>query len=157
MSQQQHESGRETDALVARVVMGLDTVSRSHEGSDWEIARGMTRRDDFMRCKRCLTSRKKASRTRWDDSAPCVPRVPAYSTDIAAAMLVVERMRDLWTKYTEQQGDRPFRDWSPPPFHDRMFFESLQRHADRRWPWAFLYVTPLAICRAALAAVEQQS
>jgi hypothetical protein len=82
--------------------------------------------------------------------------IPPYSTDIAAAMLVVERMRDLWTKYTEQQGDRPFRDWSPPPFHDGIFFESLQRHADRRWPWAFLYVTPLAICRAALAAVEDQ-
>lgn len=79
--------------------------------------------------------------------------LPAFSSDIGAAWLVVEHMRDLWTAATSGVSglDNDF----PRPFDDTQFFERLHRHADRRWPWAFLYVTPDAICRAFLAAVNE--
>jgi hypothetical protein len=81
-----------------------------------------------------------------------VEPVPPFSTDIAAAWRIVEHMRDLWTEYTERQGDKPPMLWEPAPFDDGAFFERLHRKADRRWPWAFFYVTPTAICQAALTA-----
>lgn len=80
--------------------------------------------------------------------------VPSYSTDIAAAWLVVERLRDMWTTATE--GVDGLDNTFPRPFDDGAFFDKLHRHADRRWPWAFLYVTPEALCRAALAAVHTE-
>jgi hypothetical protein len=81
------------------------------------------------------------------------PCLPPYSTDIAAAWEVVEHLRDLWTKATEgvQGWDNSF----TPPFDDEAFFDMLHRHADRRWPWAMLYVTPEAICKAALACLAE--
>ncbi len=84
-------------------------------------------------------------KTTWD-------HLPPFSTDIAAAWHVVEKMRDLWTEATNgvHGSDNSFE----RPFDDGAFFDVLHRNADRRWPWAFLYVTPEAICRAALAALE---
>jgi hypothetical protein len=70
----------------------------------------------------------------------------------SAAGEVLEKLREMWTEATN--GASGFDDDFPKPFDDGAFFNSLHRHADRRWPWAFLYATPLAICRAALAAVE---
>lgn len=78
--------------------------------------------------------------------------IPPYSSDMVSAWLVIEHMRDLWSAYTERQGDKPPMMWDTAPFDDGAFFERLHRHADRRWPWAFLYVTPEAICQAALDA-----
>lgn len=81
-----------------------------------------------------------------------VPETPFYSRDIAAAWLVVEKLRDDWSKATE--GVHGTDDSFERPFDDARFFEALHRHTDRRWPWAFLYVSPLAICVAALKAVS---
>lgn len=78
--------------------------------------------------------------------------VPHYSTDIAAAWMLVERLRDMWTAATS--GSSGMGDDFAHPFDDLAFFEHLHRSADRRWPWAFLYVTPEAICEAFLSAVE---
>lgn len=94
-----------------------------------------------------------AAQTRWIG-------VPAYSTEIAAAWTLVEHMRDLWTAATEGSTDRPnlpgsFRSFVAP-FDDGAFFDVLHRNADRRWPWAFLYVTPEAIVTAFLAAMDAQ-
>ena len=67
--------------------------------------------------------------------------------NIADAWMVVERLRDQWTAATVQSEGHS--DDFIHPFDDREFFEYLHRSADRRWPWAFLYVTPRAICEAA--------
>lgn len=77
--------------------------------------------------------------------------IPAYSADIAAAWQVVEHLRDMWTAATD--GVSGFDDTFARPFDDTAFFQSLHRNADRRWPWAFLYVTPYTLCIAALGAV----
>jgi hypothetical protein len=80
--------------------------------------------------------------------------IPRYSTDIAAAWTIIEMMRDMWTAATEPSsgGEDDFEH----PFDDYEFFERLRRWADRRWPWALLYVTPYDICRAALMAWEDE-
>ena len=89
--------------------------------------------------------------------------VPHYSTDIAAAWTVVEKMRDMWTEATDswpRLGDPLFDQETlhpeafPKPFDDSAFFDLLRRSTDRRWPWLFLYITPKAICCAALAALH---
>lgn len=87
-----------------------------------------------------------------ESAKPLLYAGPHFSTRIEAAWLIVEHLRDLWTEYTDRQGDRPSMLWDPAPFDDGAFFEQLHRKADRRWPWAFLYATPGAICRAALTA-----
>lgn len=80
-----------------------------------------------------------------------------YSTDLRLAWALVEILRDQWTAATEGASDLNlpghFRSFIAP-FDDGAFFDVLHRNADRRWPWAFLYVTPEAICRAFLAAIE---
>lgn len=87
-----------------------------------------------------------ALRDRYDEYG----LVPHYSTSIEAAWDIIEHMRDQWTAATE--GVDGFSDFDRP-FDDGAFFDILHRNADRRWPWAFLYVTPHAICIAALRAV----
>lgn len=69
-------------------------------------------------------------------------------TDMNDAWMIVTKLRDAWTAATEGVSglDPDF----PRPFDDTCFFDLLRRNADRRWPWAFLYVTPRAICLAAL-------
>lgn len=81
--------------------------------------------------------------------------VPRYSTDIAAAWIIVEHLRDQWTEATAGVSgwDNNFQS----PFHDAHFFDRLHRHADRRWPWAFLYVTPQAIVDAFLAMKDNEA
>ena len=76
--------------------------------------------------------------------------IPDYAGDISEAWRIVEKMRDMWTNATS--GVSGANDDFERPFDDGYFFERLHRNADRRWPWAFLYVTPDAICLAALLA-----
>lgn len=75
--------------------------------------------------------------------------MPALSEDMTDCwQWVVAPFRDQWTAATEHCTPR-----NPnftPPFDDGYFFDVLHRYADRRWPWAFLYITPEAICRAAI-------
>lgn len=87
--------------------------------------------------------------TWWDDGQPRLG-FPDYSTNMGDAWLVVTHLRDLWTAATENVPG--WQDSFNRPFDDAAFFERLQRHADRRWPWAMLYMTPAAICKAALLA-----
>lgn len=84
----------------------------------------------------------------WQDG-----EIPHYSTRMDDAWLVVAHLRDLWTAATANVGNR---DDFPRPFADAEFFEHLHRHADRRWPWAMLYMTADAICRAALLSVIEE-
>lgn len=114
-------AGRELDALVAERVMG------------WKL----------------FASEPGYGRPPHQITLVLTP-IPHYSTDIAAAWIIVEKLRDMWTEATE--GVSGFVDDFPRPFDDNVFFEYLHRRADRRWPWAFLYVTPHNICRAALKA-----
>lgn len=75
------------------------------------------------------------------------------SQNIADAWDVITKLRDMWTAATDGVDglDNDF----PRPFDDDRFFEHLHRSADRRFPWAVLYMTPLEICRAALLAVKK--
>lgn len=88
----------------------------------------------------------------WQDSEAQYG-MPDYSTCMDDAWLVVAYLRDLWTAATDNVGNN---DDFPRPFADMEFFEHLHRHADRRWPWAMLYMTPDAICRAALLSVIEE-
>lgn len=144
---------REIDCHVAEQVMGWKIKGKDSDWRWWGIPPGWT--------------------------GPETVEIPHYSSDIAAAWKVVERMRDLWTAWTakcdreaayakflkmSEKENEKYLDPSgivdeistemagPRPFSDEAFFNRLHRHADRRWPWAFLYADPLAICQAAIAA-----
>lgn len=73
---------------------------------------------------------------------------PAYSADMGDAWLIIGVFRDMWSQATD--GVSGLNDEFARPFDDGYFFERLHRFADRRWPWALLYLTPEAICKAAL-------
>jgi hypothetical protein len=90
--------------------------------------------------------------THPDGLRTSVDGLPRFSADIAAAWIIVEHLRDQWTEATAHVPGSATS--FPTPFDDGAFFDVLHRHADRRWPWAFLYVTPEAICRAFLTATE---
>lgn len=104
-----------------------------------------------------LSDRHQPRMASWDTHAAWLDRLtillPHYSTRMDDAWLVVAHLRDLWTAATDNVGNR---DDFPRPFADTEFFEHLHRHADRRWPWAMLYLTPDAICRAALLSVIEE-
>ncbi len=74
--------------------------------------------------------------------------MPQFSIDMAKAWDVVEELRLRWTEATEKSNgvDNDF----AHPFDDEVFFESIRSDAQRRWPWTFLYATPMNICIAAL-------
>jgi hypothetical protein len=152
--------GRELDALVAEKVFGWTYWRSKHghwiidtpDGRHFEPLFGKVRNYDPE------TSERLPDPNWWDGLSD---ELPYYSTDIAAAWEVVARLRDLWTEATRDmdgvtnrvmRSDGSWVDFTPP-FDDMEFFEYLHRHADRRWPWAFFYVTPEAICKAALLAV----
>lgn len=139
---------RELDEQVHVEVMGKDLGNRFHTEADWEKARGMTRREDFWRCRRCRTGRKKASRTQWDLSQLCVPSVPAYSTDISAAMTVVFAMRARGFLFELQNPPG----WLSVVKREQawaalFWIDESQRHT-------MAATAPEAICRAALAALS---
>ena len=72
---------------------------------------------------------------------------PAYDREMGAAWLIVERFRDMHTEMIGQFA-------RPKLFNDSAFFDTLFHVTARHnWPWAMLYATPEAICRAALAAL----
>jgi len=144
---------RELDCQVAEKVMGWKVKGKDSDWCWWGIPPGWT--------------------------APESVEIPRYSSDIASAWKVVERMRDLWTAYTArmdreaaykkflemtQEQKAMYLDPSgiveaisvemagPEPFSAEAFFNRLHRKIDRRWPWAFFYLDPFLICEAAVAA-----
>jgi hypothetical protein len=136
------EAGRDLDALVAMHVMGVDLAAECG-GYQGEKA--------FDSCSGWVCTRCGAEGSWGEDFDHTIQPFP-YSTQIEAAWQVVEKLRDEWTAATETVPGTN-RVVPDKPFDDEVFFNFLHRQADRRWPWAFLYVTPLAICEAALRAV----
>lgn len=139
-----HRELRELDAQISRRVFNVP-VWFPYDNDD-------APNEDERRAPFYDTPEAHDDLTGWD--------VPRYSSDMAAAWQVVERLRDLWTEATDRHfGGLPAPEQAvaartfTPPFDDGVFFEVLHRHADRRWPWAFLYATPEVICRAALRAL----
>lgn len=134
---------RELDALIAEKIFGWHVerfVWGGFEGEVWMT--DPSRKDEPPSQRMNVTINPKP-----------------FSTDITAAWTIVEHMRDLWTEATDGASDinlpGHFRSFIAP-FDDGAFFDVLHRNADRRWPYAFLYVTPEAICRAALAALAEE-
>lgn len=149
---------RELDVQVAGKIMGWTIKGKDSDWRWWGVPPGWTE--------------------------PQSVEIPRYSSDMAAAWKVVERMRDLWTAWTEGMNkNRPaaieklyrmtaeekarYLDPSgivdailvemagPQPFSDEAFFNRLHRKIDRRWPWAFFYLDPVLICEAAVAAFPE--
>ena len=128
------EAGRGLDTLMATQVMEWHVAPWSDEtdgGTNWIDSTG-----------KCVAPHSVSEHPRWRWSP---------STDFAAAWMVMEKLRDMWTVAT-QEVDGFDNDFGRP-FDDGVFFDVLRRNADRRWPWALLYLTPEIICRAALLAV----
>lgn len=146
MSEQQHEAGRETDALVARVVFGWVVEPRIEHEMDPAFFSGHA-----ASMYRVIGERpylvppgmvgKTAGAREEIDGMVIGGDLPAYSTDIAAAMTVVEKIGgyvDLLRR--DHSGD--YVEWI-------VWIESRGE--------ATAPTLPLAICRAALAAAEGQS
>lgn len=141
MTEQQHEAGRETDALVARAVMGIDTEEREWCEQWAPLPGGGTYHE---RCQRCGSQRATYGMAEAK-TGPCRIPVPAYSTDIAAAMLVVERLMGQSWAFDVTTWDVEQTDVYRVTF-GRAFYPLARMNAP---------TLPLAICRAALAAKQE--
>lgn len=140
MSSTTMEAGRELDARVGEKVMGQDMEVRpAHEWRPlWE---GMLGAEDRSRiCNRCGLS----TLGEHEEGGSCRIFTPPYSTDISAAWEVVEALiaRGLYVKVEDgYPADSDERAW-----HCRL-------HHGFSWEDAWAPTAPLAICRAALAAL----
>lgn len=127
------EAGRELDALVAGRVMGERVESRRFVFRNY---------GDWM-----------YSDTADYDEGPCIPvdavkgYLPAYSTDIAAAWLVVEKMREAeWCGALDSLGFDGA-EW-------RCVLWATHGDDPTTFHHGRGHTAPLAICRAALAAIR---
>jgi hypothetical protein len=124
------DAGRALDALVAEKVMGWTALHRRDGGSAEYL--GTVPDNSFVGAS---TAKRIPGKTY------CVPE---YSTDIAAAWLVVERMRaDGWWPEVKYLVD-----WD----NAAKWYAACHR-PPHQWS-ATAATAPLAICRAALAALE---
>lgn len=147
------EAGRELDALVAEKVMGITGIRQitvigatvtqepGWSGKSYQMPDGRMGRPAYV--------------------------VPRYSSDIAAAWLVVERLAEtgLWVSlcdmrhgcYTEDGA--PWRGWFAEICdveQDEKFGPCVVSHEFSEHPWSASAPTaPLAICKAALQAVAR--
>lgn len=145
-------AGRELDALVAERVMGW-AVDREHKYGTYRC--GTFTRDDNT----------KVGFPPSDTERKRYKSVPHYSTDISHAWQVVERLRTLgWLVRVQEMPDGfPYRDdmTGEPTFTALalcLLYPVAQREAGVRHVRehrAMADSTPLAICRAALAAMEK--
>ena len=125
-------AGHELDAMVAEKVMGWTAVEAKYTGasSQWFVPSGV---NPFSRPNPNMRQ-----------------QVPAYSTDIAAAWLVVDKMlADGWELDTGIEKKARLEDgqWV-------VEFNSSTHNAEHsRGPRAIAHTAPLAICKASLAAV----
>lgn len=142
MSEQQHEAGRETDALVARAVMGIDTEEREWCEQWAPLPGGGTYHEQ---CQRCGQRRAVYGMTDLM-SGPCRIRIPAYSADIAAAMSVFEAMVEMTGAGSISADMEDAR--------GQGFIVGVSFGFDDESGGAAMGPLPLAICRAALAAVQ---
>lgn len=126
-------AGREMDALVAEKVMGAKWDEKRCRVCGWPLdpEGGLCRPDD------CSERPQRKGDGRADAHA-------FYSTDITAAWLVVERMREMGyalDSWSSGNGD------TDHPWTDAIFVKELDETLCREKTF------PLAICRAALKAV----
>lgn len=148
----EHDAGRETDALIAERVMGLEIIDRAwpcgNEPECGEYEAALSRETDALigwRTTPDVIYKAHEYPTEWEPLYKtqlglwCKP-VPHYTTDIAAAWLVVDAMRA-----------RGWRVMIYDDMDDRVFIVQFGKagRVSRNAPTA-----PLAICRAALAALE---
>lgn len=135
------EAGRELDRLVAERVMGWRVFGTPEVYAYWtEPYEGEKRLGDM-------------------------PSLPRFSTDIAAAWTVVERMREMkWLVRVQEMPDNyPYLDnmTGEPLFYAKAYvtMEWMPRISERTGKLvmprcARATTAPLSICRAALAAAE---
>lgn len=160
MSEQLAElAGRDLDAVVAVRVMGWEWLERLEDlyqrprkviypplGPDWI-------RFNYFWDK---YSPAQPTTERFSDWDECCKRVdgatgmPRYSTDIAAAMEVVEKMRESWS--VEIYCDFPDREWN---------VTFCKRDPEAQWIQTDTHSVdseslPEAICRAALIATREK-
>lgn len=128
MTRRNTEAGRELDALIAEKVMGGKAFP----------ARQPTREGSYGTREYDLTQEPVFD---WIPPSGILSELPEFSTDIAAAWLVVEKMRDNGhlANIGHGQGDLPAR---------RIFFADFISRRKRTHESA--ETLPLAICRAAL-------
>lgn len=144
------EAGRELDARIAEVVFGLTIVHRAWpcytppDGSTYEAATDGN--DRSWGAVLDIVYQVREPHEDWRDQLGlwCKP-VPFYSTDIAAAWLVIDalRARGMWLEELSGRYRECYRagfSWRNP---DRVL---LYRQA-------MALTAPLAICRAALEAL----
>lgn len=124
------EAGRELDAEVARRVMEIEPIRVNDDISVFTIRRDWLDEGDYYY---------------YEADKSGTYELPHYSTDIAAAWEVVERLRE---RYDRQLEVRPY----------SLKLSNAYRVAIRDVHAELDYVTaptaPLAICLAALAVVE---
>ena len=114
-------AGREMDALVAEKVMGWSRGTYHSDGVD------------YLR----------------DPEGTSHLNVPQYSTDIAAAWQVVEKIRTKYPVIRISTGDLMGKYWQ---CHMADAWREVSHEDDSDW-FANAPTAPLAICRAALLAV----
>ena len=127
-------AGRELDALIAEKVMGLPPEQWRHDAPGCE--------DIYYNvCNRCGLSQNSKSDAEFYQER--CPEPAPYSTDIAAAWLVVEKLR-LAVVSGDDPKDGSHGYWAgvPVPLGGNME------------DWRGADTAPLAICRAALAAAQ---
>lgn len=151
-------AGRELDRLVAERIMGWTGVHFQNPGEGFET--GLLYGTPPVGCPQV---------------------VPSYSCDKWGAWTLVERIRESHKAWCEKLAEclveavRRFEGMSdelktsycndpdvlanelagPKPFDFDVFFSRIQRTVERRWPYAFLYITPEMICRSAIAALSE--
>ncbi len=160
------QAGPELDAAIGKLmgldVLGVSGCSREPECGEWEPTghwaesgrEGAPRAVYLRRCC-CEFARAEDPRT-FGHTSFCLGVVPAYSSEIAAAWLVVEKLRSRKVDVMIFQGER------------REFPSEIRDRSDDQWECALWWQengehrettqhadTPAeAICRAALRAVK---
>jgi hypothetical protein len=167
MSEQKQEAGRELDALIAERVMGIVPCDKWRKTNLGSAGGPALMKDDGD----CPHERDKCYSVITTASIYGVIGGPRkYSTDIKAAWKVVERLRtDGWlVRVQEMPNEEPFlmgagwRDEENLELHMRamcQLYPSKRQREGRamfRDIVAFEDSTPLAICKAALAAVNNK-
>lgn len=132
MSQQQRGAGRDLDAEIHARVMGIEWDASRCRVCGWKLAGHIM---DGCVADNCAMRPHPYPRA----DAP-----PHYSTDIAAAFQVVEKMRDRGAELTLATK---FNAWRVHIGFAAPDYRSILEYAD---------TPPLAICRAALAALDSR-
>ena len=131
------QAGRELDALVAERVMGYVWKDESPSGRFLNSPEGWP----------AGYVPQGSSEMTWTS------HLPHYSTDIAAAWLVVERLMNVDADDASHRYCLDFRADREPWGSDAPFVVEIRTQNAKRLAYVSADTMPLAICRAALAAL----